>query len=73
MLSSSSVQLHWLRILARDLSARLNEAREATPGIWVCSPASRRMLYDGYGDSEEKKKKRADILFLGADDDNSPR
>ncbi|PLW10065.1 hypothetical protein PCANC_22841 [Puccinia coronata f. sp. avenae] len=26
--------LHWLRILARDLSARLNEAREATPGIW---------------------------------------
>ncbi|KAA1111847.1 DNA-directed DNA polymerase eta rad30 [Puccinia graminis f. sp. tritici] len=29
-----SQALHWLRILARDLCARLNEAREATPGIW---------------------------------------
>ncbi|KNZ58091.1 hypothetical protein VP01_19g9 [Puccinia sorghi] len=26
--------LHWLRILARDLFARLKEARETTPGIW---------------------------------------
>lgn len=26
--------IHWLRILARDLFARLNEARQVTPGIW---------------------------------------
>ncbi|OAV93103.1 hypothetical protein PTTG_08028 [Puccinia triticina 1-1 BBBD Race 1] len=33
-ISSWNQGLHWLRILARDLFARLNEAREATPGIW---------------------------------------
>lgn len=29
------LQMYWLRIIATDLYARLNEARAITPGVWV--------------------------------------